>query len=54
VVLSRVKALKGLFLQIPIWITHNFTWDNCLVQMLTRMSQKNTTRTWPRWITIIL
>ena len=40
VVLSRVKMLKGLFLQIPLCITHTFSWDNHLVQMLARMQQK--------------
>jgi hypothetical protein len=40
VVLSRVKTLKGLFLRIPIRITHSFSQDNRLVQMLTRMRQK--------------
>ena len=39
-VLSRVKTLKGLFLRIPIRITHSFSRDNRLVQMLTRMRQK--------------
>jgi hypothetical protein len=41
VVLSRVKMLKGLFLQIPKWIKHSFIWDNRLVQMLIRVQQKH-------------
>ena len=40
VVLSRVKTLAGLFLQIPLCMTHNFTHDNHFVQMLNKMLQK--------------
>jgi len=40
VVLSRVKTLKGLFLRTALWHDHDFSHDNRLTRMLTRMRQK--------------